>query len=126
MQSYSSKSQKRSQSKSKNGGRRRKRTLKNVRRRKSRKVMRGGAMNEYTKNFPAGSLLVADILNNDKSIVDRNTLDDYVYSPKFNTTQSYIDLFKVAPTDTTSEKGITNNKEAIVNYLDSGGKTTPK
>ena len=43
MSSYSSKSQKRSQSKSKNGGRRKKRTLKNVRRRKSRKVMRGGA-----------------------------------------------------------------------------------
>ena len=42
MSSYSSKSQKRSQSKSKNGGRRKKRTLKNVRRRKSRKVMRGG------------------------------------------------------------------------------------
>ena len=42
MPNYSSKSQKRSQSKSKNGGRRRKRTLKNVRRRKSRKVMRGG------------------------------------------------------------------------------------
>lgn len=42
MPSYSSKSQKRSQSQSKNGGRRRKRTLKNVRRRKSRKVMRGG------------------------------------------------------------------------------------
>ncbi len=38
-----SKSQKRSKSQSKNGGRRRKRTLKNVRRRKSRKVMRGGA-----------------------------------------------------------------------------------
>jgi len=43
MSSYSSKSQKRSKSQSKNGGRRRKRTLKNVRRRKSRKVMRGGA-----------------------------------------------------------------------------------
>ena len=43
MPSYSSKSQKRSKSQSKNGGRRRKRTLKNVRRRKSRKVMRGGA-----------------------------------------------------------------------------------
>ena len=47
MQSYSSKSQKRSQSKSKNGGRRKKRTLKNVRRRKSRKVMRGGHMVTY-------------------------------------------------------------------------------
>ncbi len=43
MPNYSSKSQKRSQSQSKNGGRRKKRTLKNVRRRKSRKVMRGGA-----------------------------------------------------------------------------------
>ena len=39
-----SKSQKRSQSKSKNGGRRKKRTLKNVRRRKSRKVMMGGGL----------------------------------------------------------------------------------
>jgi len=39
-----SKSQKRSQSQSKNGGRRKKRTLKNVRRKKSRKVMRGGTL----------------------------------------------------------------------------------
>ena len=42
MPNCKSQSQKRSQSQSKNGGRRRKRTLKNVRRRKSRKVMRGG------------------------------------------------------------------------------------
>ena len=42
MPDYKSKSQKRSKSQSKNGGRHRKRTLKNVRRRKSRKVMRGG------------------------------------------------------------------------------------
>ena len=42
MPSCKSKSQKRPQSQSKNGGRRKKRTLKNVRRRKSRKVMRGG------------------------------------------------------------------------------------
>ena len=42
MPSCNSKSQKRPQSQSKNGGRRKKRTLKNVRRRKSRKVMMGG------------------------------------------------------------------------------------
>ena len=41
MPNYSSKSQ------SKSGGRRRKRTLKNVRRRKSRKVMRGGENMTY-------------------------------------------------------------------------------
>lgn len=46
MPSYKSKSQKRSksQSQSKNGGRHRKRTLKNMRRRKSRKVMMGGGL----------------------------------------------------------------------------------
>jgi hypothetical protein len=88
--------------------------------------MMGGAINEYTNKFPAGSQLVADILNNDKSITNKNTLEDYVYNPTFNTTEAYIDLFKVKPTDTTSQEGITKNKEAIVNYLDSGGMTKPE
>ncbi len=87
--------------------------------------MRGGAINEYTKKFPAGSLLVADILNNDKSITNKGTLEDYVYNRSFNTTEAYIDLFKVKPTDTTSEEGVNKSKDAIVNYLDSGGMTKP-
>ena len=67
MPNYSSKSQKRSQSQSKNGGRRKKRTLKNVRRRKSRKVMRGGAMytsgDELKKMFTNNQLLEVEIFN---------------------------------------------------------------
>jgi hypothetical protein len=50
MPGYNSKSQKRSKTQSKNGGRHRKRTLKNVRRRKSRKVMKvmkGGGDNFF-------------------------------------------------------------------------------
>jgi hypothetical protein len=59
MSSYNSKSQKRSQSKSKNGGRRKKRTLKNVRRRKSRKVMRGGTpLSDAITNADANDILI--------------------------------------------------------------------
>ncbi len=60
MPSYSSKSQKRSQSQSKNGGRRRKRTLKNVRRRKSRKVMRGGGFANAKINEPISKNFVIE------------------------------------------------------------------
>ena len=64
MPSYNSKSQKRSQSQSKNGGRRRKRTLKNVRRRKSRKVMRGGTPLSDKLNAPnAQTILINYGLN---------------------------------------------------------------
>ena len=77
MPSCKSKSQKRSQSQSKNGGRRKKRTLKNVRRRKSRKVMRGGAtkieiMKAYDANPQKGDLIQQ--LNNPR-VFDRDTLE---------------------------------------------------
>ena len=109
-----------SKSQSKNGGRRRKQTKRKLRRgRKSRKVMRGGAGNDYTSKFPGGSQLVADILTNNKSIIDKGTLDDYVYSPTFNSKNAYKDLFGV---DAPDKKDI---KEDIVNYLDSGGSIKP-
>ena len=113
-----SKSQKKSQSK--NGGRRRKHTMRKLRRgRKSRKVMRGGAGNDYTRKFPGGSNLVADILTNNKSITDKNSLEDYVYGPNFNAKNAYKDLFGVIAPD---DKDI---KEDIVEFLDSGGIKTP-
>ena len=79
MQSYSSKSQKRSQSKSKNGGRRKKRTLKNVRRRKSRKVMMGGAtkieiMKAYDAYTQKGDL-IQQLNTMNKMVNDRETLE---------------------------------------------------
>ena len=64
MPSYKSKSQKRSKSQSKNGGRHRKRTLKNMRRRKSRKVKMGGGLISCEK---LQSQLLAD-----------NTMDEFL------------------------------------------------
>lgn len=59
MPSCKSKSQKRSQSQSKNGGRRKKRTLKNVRRRKSRKVMMGGTpLSDALRDADANDILI--------------------------------------------------------------------
>ena len=74
-----SKSQNRSQSKSKNGGRRRKRTLKNVRRRKSRKVMMGGAtkieiMKAYD-DYPQKGDLIQQLNTMNKMVIDRDTLE---------------------------------------------------
>jgi len=85
--------------------------------------MRGGQINEYTNKFPAGSNLVADILNNDKSITDKNSLEDYIYNPNFKDEISYKDLFGVAPPKNNDR---TKNQEVIVEYLDSGGVIKPQ
>ncbi len=105
---------------SKSGGRRRKHTMRKYRR--GRKVMRGG-INEYTNRFPGGSNLVAYILTNDESITDKNRLEDYVYNPTFNVKSAYIDLFG---NDPPKDKSNDDNRDAIVNYLDSGGSIKPQ
>jgi uncharacterized protein (UPF0216 family) len=101
MPSYNLKSQKRSQSKSKNGGRRKKRTLKNVRRRKSRTVMRGGE--EFKFNI--------DILVNIWVRLNEYYLDRF-----------YIPLLKKLGIDINEQDVIvlkSNNKEAIKQKFES-------
>jgi hypothetical protein len=83
--------------------------------------MRGGKElgNDYTRKFPGGSQLVVDILTNNKSITDKNSLEDYVYGANFDAKNAYKDLFGVIAPD---DKDI---KEDIVEFLDSGGNKTP-
>ncbi len=72
-----SKSQKRSQSQSKNGGRRRKHTMRKLRRgKKSRKVMRGGGLFEYVdlkKIFDTDETQMNNLLK----VYDVNSFDKF-------------------------------------------------
>ena len=120
-----SKSQKRSQSQSKNGGRRRKRTLKNVRRRKSRKVMRGGEdtpiPTPYVASLSNKSAKLYNILLLDKTIINKDKLEDLIYnSATYNdyvVKGWYNDLFDTYPPDTMK---IDDVRKKIVENLEAG------
>jgi len=115
-----SKSQKRSsQSQSKNGGRRRKNTMRKLRRgRKSRKVIRGGKPTEYSLKFPGGSQLVADLLTK-QTIENKGQLEDYIFNPinNINAKMWYKQLYKLEPDSNMSNDDI---KDAIIKKLEEG------
>ena len=121
MPNYSSKSQKRSQSKSKNGGRRKKQTMRKLRRgRKSRKVMRGG-VTPYVMTLSNKSQRLYNILLLDNTINDRNNLEDLIFnSSKYSDDVVkgwYNDLFDTYPPEKMS---MTDIGEAIITKLEAG------
>jgi len=116
-----SKSQKRSsQSQSKNGGRRRKRTMRKLRRgRKSRKVMRGGGnITEYVMKLSDKSESLYNILKLDDTITDQEKLRTLINLPKYKYSINlwYKELFGKEPE---SELNPDDIKNAIIEKLES-------
>ncbi len=115
MSSYSSKSQKRSQSQSKSGGRRRKRTLKNVRRRKSRKVMRGGAIINSSDDLNQKLQSRPDIKT--KLISAFSLLDDATVNDIFNAVARKYNGDTINPTEVISRDGPIRSDPELVAFF---------
>ena len=102
MPGYKSKTQSKKNLKSsntaKNGGRRRKHTMRKVRR--GRKVMRGGST-PYVSTLSSKSTKLYNILLLDETIIDKGKLEDLIYnSAKYNDSVVkgwYNDLFDTYP-----------------------------
>jgi len=120
MPGYKSKTQSKknlkSSNKAKNGGRRRKQTMKKVRR--GRKVMRGGST-PYVASLSNKSDKLYNILLQDETIIDKGKLEDLIYnSAVYNDSIVkgwYNDLFGTYPP---LELKMDDVKEAIVQKLE--------
>lgn len=122
MPGYKSKTQSKknlkSSNKAKTGGRRRKQTMKKVRR--GRKVMRGG-VTQYVTKLSNKSVKLYNILLQDETIINKGKLEDLIYnSNKYNDSVVkgwYEDLFDVYPPN---EMKMDDVRERIVEKLIAG------
>ncbi len=115
MPNYSSKSQKSSKSQSKNGGRRKKRTLKNVRRRKSRKVMRGGAIIQSSDELNQQLQSRPDIKT--KLISAFSLLDDATADDIFKAVSQHYRGTTINPTEVTARDGPIRSDPELVTFF---------
>ena len=115
-----SKSQKRSsQSQSKNGGRRRKNTMRKLRRgRKSRKVIRGGTTS-YVMYLSDKSQDLYNRIRDDNNITDQAKLREFLNRPeyKFRVNLWYKQLFDVEPAPELDNEAVKNE---IIKKLEEG------